>query len=157
VPVRRFVTTLRLPALYQLPRQSYWTSDTLLLRVLTTASYENSLDFPSLLRRLPVPRTRTAAFDAESVRASLPNRKITPRFTIRDPFSDGPLSLVDGPVLRALCQTKAADGEDDREEGGDCDPRAEVHRRANSKAFHDCVSLRSMDVLSRLLRTTRRL
>ncbi len=75
VPVRRFLTELRLPLLNQPPRQSYWMSETLLLRVLTTASYEKDLDFPSLLRiRLPVPRTRTCAFDADSVRASLANR-----------------------------------------------------------------------------------
>jgi len=112
-------------------------SETLPLRVLTTASYEKSLDLPSSLRsRLPVPCTRTSAFDADSVRAFIAKShdQITPPFSIRDPFSDGPLRLVDGPIPRVLCHTQGAAREDDRDESENCDTCAAV-QRAHSKRF----------------------
>ena len=63
--------------------------------------------------------------------------QVAPTLSTRDPFSDGPLRLVDGPILRALCQTQAAARDDNREEGQDGCTRAAVYQRTRCKAFLD--------------------
>jgi hypothetical protein len=63
--------------------------------------------------------------------------QIAPAFSTRDLFSDGPLSLVNCPIPRALRQPRTAARDDNCEQGENCAKHAAVDQSATSNIFHD--------------------